>query len=93
MQQLQLGVTYLLKSDMHYALTEFHETHQIRTLCPDPDTLKFGVNAPRIDGCRLCNTSVFLLFVFKGTVFLHTQHVGGILQDVREILRLMRTIR
>ena len=30
-----------------YSNTEFsdHETHQIRTLCPDPDTLKFGVNA------------------------------------------------
>ena len=49
-------------------VTEFHETHQIRTLCPDPDTLKFGANAPRIDGCRLCNTSVFLLKRLKHAV-------------------------
>ena len=53
---------------MHYALTEFHETHQIRTLCPDPDTLKFGANAPRIDGCRLCNTSTNNL-----TIAIHTK--------------------
>ena len=51
-------------------VTEFHETHQIRTLCPDPDTLKFGANGPRIDGCRLCNTSTNNL-----TIAIHTKKI------------------